>query len=966
MILSVILQVFNVLLVQSQIYETDRKDSNQFLQTTLSFDNTYEQSKEIVETKRESCIDEYQQHKSYRRNPILPSYCKQYCTETTDCQQENELSACTNPLYPPWPSRLLKFVQKIRRMCYIRITEILLYEHAEQMCQRHGVQMAIIDNVQLLEQLKQMNMFNTTCKGQCPETRGYSIGLRRYKDEKGISPLKWIWSDNFTWVQNETDCDDKYSETSFPNATLLCYMGSDGKKKVTVWNTGEPNDRQFGEFQRVEQCVEIIGRPDKKGSFEQVGKLNDISCMKPTSGVLCQMNDLKPINVTQFRSFSKIFGFTIAENDTDYLWDYLLSNFKSSFSPNLESMKLIITVLEKLCILPSFTVEQAINVLNIVDQLINITGKIEDDNVLLRAVTNKLLHVIDIFPAKIKIDKNEEIASFKFDHMSTSLIKINFDRWQHENKDNDWYTITPENSDEHPNSIVQLNMRILRTQIESTNDYRLIETVFSNFNLFPLTNKTHETSENRNQLIGMPISIRIANLTKIRADSDLVRFQIRINQYIQASKISCVYWSFDEDNGSWIADNGCRLIGYIDQYAQCSCNHLTHFALLLQSESKEMENPLLTTDDSILTFASYIGISLSLFGLVVTLITYALFRCSHIDRLHASLIMVCLSVLLVISFFIPFSLTKPNRFGTKNNCLCNIFGFLLHYFLLTSFMWMFILTCVHYMHFVRIFNSHVSHFFIKANIIGWILPLIFPSLVLIIGKDDGYVGELKCWINNEILRYATFLAPISTIIFFNLILFIFAFKGICRRDSPLPVDQHKMSKIEIKAAFCCFISMGITWFFGILVLMQPIFLYQLIFCISIAIQGFLILFFHVHLCKPKRGFWKIFFIQRGFHQRHHSFTAPSDPKTISGSNRENITTLKRPVELRITPIATADDNKKEMSGEKNPKCKDQNEDNTTRKEQTQAKNARQSVISMQPHSLSDRIQKSKMIMNSYA
>ncbi|CAF4027854.1 unnamed protein product, partial [Rotaria magnacalcarata] len=847
MILSVILQVFNVLLVQSQIYETDRKDSNQFLQTTLSFDNTYEQSKEIVETKRESCIDEYQQHKSYRRNPILPSYCKQYCTETTDCQQENELSACTNPLYPPWPSRLLKFVQKIRRMCYIRITEILLYEHAEQMCQRHGVQMAIIDNVQLLEQLKQMNMFNTTCKGQCPETRGYSIGLRRYKDEKGISPLKWIWSDNFTWVQNETDCDDKYSETSFPNATLLCYMGSDGKKKVTVWNTGEPNDRQFGEFQRVEQCVEIIGRPDKKGSFEQVGKLNDISCMKPTSGVLCQMNDLKPINVTQFRSFSKIFGFTIAENDTDYLWDYLLSNFKSSFSPNLESMKLIITVLEKLCILPSFTVEQAINVLNIVDQLINITGKIEDDNVLLRAVTNKLLHVIDIFPAKIKIDKNEEIASFKFDHMSTSLIKINFDRWQHENKDNDWYTITPENSDEHPNSIVQLNMRILRTQIESTNDYRLIETVFSNFNLFPLTNKTHETSENRNQLIGMPISIRIANLTKIRADSDLVRFQIRINQYIQASKISCVYWSFDEDNGSWIADNGCRLIGYIDQYAQCSCNHLTHFALLLQSESKEMENPLLTTDDSILTFASYIGISLSLFGLVVTLITYALFRCSHIDRLHASLIMVCLSVLLVISFFIPFSLTKPNRFGTKNNCLCNIFGFLLHYFLLTSFMWMFILTCVHYMHFVRIFNSHVSHFFIKANIIGWILPLIFPSLVLIIGKDDGYVGELKCWINNEILRYATFLAPISTIIFFNLILFIFAFKGICRRDSPLPVDQHKMSKIEIKAAFCCFISMGITWFFGILVLMQPIFLYQLIFCISIAIQGFLILFFHVHL-----------------------------------------------------------------------------------------------------------------------
>jgi hypothetical protein len=50
---------------------------------------------------------------------------------------------------------------------------------------------------------------------------------------------------------------------------------------------------------------------------------------------------------------------------------------------------------------------------------------------------------------------------------------------------------------------------------------------------------------------------------------------------MQSSNISCAYWSFDENNGSWIIDSGCRFAGYINDYAQCYCNHLTHFALLM-------------------------------------------------------------------------------------------------------------------------------------------------------------------------------------------------------------------------------------------------------------------------------------------------------------------------------------------------------------------------------------------------
>jgi hypothetical protein len=59
-------------------------------------------------------------------------------------------------------------------------------------------------------------------------------------------------------------------------------------KKVTVWNAGEPNNHRYSAFQQGEQCVEIIARADQPDAWNQLGKLNDIPCIKPTLGVICQ------------------------------------------------------------------------------------------------------------------------------------------------------------------------------------------------------------------------------------------------------------------------------------------------------------------------------------------------------------------------------------------------------------------------------------------------------------------------------------------------------------------------------------------------------------------------------------------------------------------------------------------------------------------------------------------------------
>ena len=73
-----------------------------------------------------------------------------------------------------------------------------------------------------------------------------------------------------------------------------------------------------------------------------------------------------------------------------------------------------------------------------------------------------------------------------------------------------------------------MNLPALRRHLASTDHYRLIETTFLNFNLFPQMNTSNESSSQ--QLIGLPISYQIANQTNIRTNEDLVRFQIRVTE----------------------------------------------------------------------------------------------------------------------------------------------------------------------------------------------------------------------------------------------------------------------------------------------------------------------------------------------------------------------------------------------------------------------------------------------------
>lgn len=97
------------------------------------------------------------------------------------------------------------------------------------------------------------------------------------------------------------------------------------------------------------------------------------------------------MNSSRFEYFATIIGFNETDDQANDLLDKLFSNFEGSIEPNLDAMAAMAAALEGLLILPSFTTKQASNVLNLVDQLVNVTGQIDitDNDNSLKRVTNK-------------------------------------------------------------------------------------------------------------------------------------------------------------------------------------------------------------------------------------------------------------------------------------------------------------------------------------------------------------------------------------------------------------------------------------------------------------------------------------------------------------------------------------------------------------------------------------------------
>uniref|UniRef100_A0A8C9U9J7 Adhesion G protein-coupled receptor D1 n=1 Tax=Scleropages formosus TaxID=113540 RepID=A0A8C9U9J7_SCLFO len=307
----------------------------------------------------------------------------------------------------------------------------------------------------------------------------------------------------------------------------------------------------------------------------------------------------------------------------------------------------------------------------------------------------------------------------------------------------------------------------------------------------------------------------------------------------------CAFLDYSTKEGVW-SNQGCvRAAGNLS-YSVCLCNHLTNFAILMQVVPLELTKAHQVALSSI----SYIGCSVSIFCLAITLVTFAILSSVSTIRnqryhIHANLSFSILvaQILLLVSFrFDPGTLP------------CKAVAVLLHFFFLSAFAWMLVEGLHLYSMVIKVFGSEGGkHFYYYG--IGWGEDRVPPPWTRCSLCSFPFHS---CWLSLETGAIWAFVAPALFVIAVNIGILI----AVTRIISRISAENYKVHgdanavKLTAKAVAVLLPILGISWIFGVLAINGHSLLFQYLFAVFNSLQGFFIFLFHCLLNSEVRAAFK--------------------------------------------------------------------------------------------------------------
>uniref|UniRef100_A0A8C9RNS3 G-protein coupled receptors family 2 profile 2 domain-containing protein n=1 Tax=Scleropages formosus TaxID=113540 RepID=A0A8C9RNS3_SCLFO len=328
---------------------------------------------------------------------------------------------------------------------------------------------------------------------------------------------------------------------------------------------------------------------------------------------------------------------------------------------------------------------------------------------------------------------------------------------------------------------------------------------------------------------------------------------------------------FSEGKGGWDT-SGCWRNSSSSIYTSCLCDHLTHFAALLDLSKSAIAHK----DEHILTFITYLGCGISSIFLGISVLTYTAFEALRRDYPSKILINLALALLgLNLDFLVNSWMAS---LGISE--LCVLMAASLHYFLLASFTWMGLEAVHMYLSLVRVFSIYVPSYLFKLCLLGWGLPLLIVVLVLAVGKDaygqdsnfPKPFDDIDCWFQDDVTFYVTVVAYVFLVLLCNSMVFIMVLYQIRILRAKEPAGSHGGILSNLRGAAGLSSLLGLTWtlaFFTWGPVKVP-FLY--LFSVLNTLQGFFIFLFYCLMKENVRRQWRI-----------HLFGACCRLKEYSGS-----------------------------------------------------------------------------------
>ncbi|XP_004688910.1 PREDICTED: EGF-like module-containing mucin-like hormone receptor-like 4 [Condylura cristata] len=319
----------------------------------------------------------------------------------------------------------------------------------------------------------------------------------------------------------------------------------------------------------------------------------------------------------------------------------------------------------------------------------------------------------------------------------------------------------------------------------------------------------------------------------------------------ERTKHLCVYWEGSAEGGSWSTE-GCSYLASNDSHTMCKCSHLSSFAVLVA---------LVPKVDPVLTVITYVGLSLSLFCLLLAIITF--FVCRTIQNTSTSL-----HLQLSICLFLAHLLFLTGIDQTEPKALCSIIAGVLHYLYLAAFTWMF-LEGLHL--FLTVRNLKVANYtgagrFKKRFLypIGYGIPAVIVTVSAIVGHKS-YGTYTHCWFKLEKGFIWSFMGPVAVIILINLVFYFQILWILKKKISSLnkEVSTIQNTRVMTFKAIAQLFILGCSWSLGFFMVegvgktIGSVIAY--IFTIINVLQGVLLFVVHCLLNRQVRMEYKKWF-----------------------------------------------------------------------------------------------------------
>ncbi|XP_036369832.1 adhesion G-protein coupled receptor G6-like [Octopus sinensis] len=435
-----------------------------------------------------------------------------------------------------------------------------------------------------------------------------------------------------------------------------------------------------------------------------------------------------------------------------------------------EDVDLAVVVLKKMVPLIS-NVSVNITLLSI-NNMINTPEKILVEAEQFNRSVNRMLDIIETIPEQIPLE--EQSVTALYSNLGIGATKVEKDTFNgltyavsYGTNETEARTEIHQNSNSNVDDTMDF-ISLPKSLLRHMKDEELVN--ISRISMVSLRDdKLYRVQHKSNTKANTKINSHIfaVNIPNVHAPVTNLDEPIRISLHVtdpNATNPQCVYW--DESPGRnphWSA-KGCDTSDYEPgKKVFCTCNHLTSFAMLMNVYQNEGD----LKNSQLLSILSNIGSGISFVCLILTVIIHIYSK--TLWKVMASKILVNLCISLAATYLT--FLAGFQAYSTEITAVCKAVAALLHYFLLTSFIWMAVEALHIFLGVVVVFNIYQSSFIKKCSILAWGIPAVIVIITLAINNTNNYIkSDQACWLDKTAF-YAAFLAPVAIILLFNITMF---------------------------------------------------------------------------------------------------------------------------------------------------------------------------------------------------